>query len=277
MYATFYIDQFFVEHFLTGILLLETVSALERQRLSWRRLAAGSLANAGAAAALICLGISGWYVPGFLAAGIITCPGFRVRGKGLKKSIRSLLRHLFIMLVVTVCFGGVLEALLQMVHLPILAGTVPALLLVRQAGACLSRRTRMETGIVNVELTWQDQTLKVRGMIDSGNHLTEPATGRPVSILEEEYAKGLLGENWAERRGFFLIPYHSIGTDKGWLKGVTIDRMTVGSMEDGCIISRPVIAVYAGRVSAGEEYQMILHSMHTQSGIRKQEEYVNDC
>ena len=49
------------------------------------------------------------------------------------------------------------------------------------------------------------------GLVDTGNQLTEPLTGRAVSILSPGQAEKLLTAGWETERGMCLIPYHSIG------------------------------------------------------------------
>ncbi len=46
------------------------------------------------------------------------------------------------------------------------------------------------------------------------------------------------------------------------MRGVVIDSMKVRSGKSTAVYKRPVIAVYEGQVSAGGQYQMILHPMH---------------
>lgn len=62
------------------------------------------------------------------------------------------------------------------------------------------------------------------GLVDTGNQLTEPLTGRAVSILSPGQAEKLLTAGWETERGMCLIPYHSIGKS-GWMKAVIADRM----------------------------------------------------
>lgn len=253
MYFTFYIDQFFLEQVLTGALLLAVTARLRRQKVSWKRLLAGSAGNAAVATALICLRRPGWAVLGVLPACAITLPA------GNRK---ELWKNLRMMAFVTVCFGGLLEALVALAPLPLLFGTLAAAVLAERMGRWMERHGR-QAGIVPVRLQWQERTEIVQGLIDSGNQLTEPLTGKPVSIIGEASAGRLLGEHWEERCGCFFIPYHSIGIEKGYLLGVTIDRMDVGTGENLAVFHRPLLAIYKGEVSAGKQYQMILHPLHS--------------
>ncbi len=253
MYYEFYIDQFFLEHLLTGYLLIGTAALLGRQKLSRKRIAAASMANAASMTLLTCLGLPEWYFSGMLLAGIILFAG---------KGREEFLKGLFFLLLTSVCFGGVLEMLLGLFGLPLTAGAVSALFLIRVTGRFLTKRKSLCDSLVTVRLQWEERTETLRGMIDTGNRLEEPLTGRPVSIVDAAPARRLLGEKWEERRGFYLIPFHSIGTGKGWLRGVTIDRMTVELSEGTAVIKRPILAIYEGQVSAGEQFQMILHPLH---------------
>ncbi len=253
MYVEFYIDQFFLEHFLTGALLLAATASLEKARVPWGRIAAGSLANAALTTLLLYVGLPGWNVWGIILAGGITF---------FNKKRSHLVKSLALLLLVTVCFGGAMEALLSLWGFPLMAGTVLAVLFVLAAGKKLERLMKLD-GTVKVRLRWKERTVEVRGLIDSGNHLREPFTGRPVSIIDADIAGKLLGEAWEGQKGFLLIPYHSIGTEEGWLQGVTIDRMYVLASGKEAVIEGPVLAIYRGHISAGARYQMILHPLHT--------------
>ncbi len=253
MYYEFYIDQFFLEHLLTGYLLIAAATSLGRQKLSRKRMVAGSSVNAAAMTALVCLGLPGWYFSGILFAGVVLFAG---KGK------EEFLRGLFFLLLTSVCFGGVLEALLGLLGLPLMAGTTVAFFLLRGVGHLLAKQKSLRDSLVTVRLQWEERTETLCGMIDTGNRLEEPLTGRPVSIVDMTSATQLLGEMWEERRGFYLIPFHSIGTGKGWMRGVTIDSMTVELSEGTAVIKRPVLAIYDGQVSTGGRFQVILHPLH---------------
>jgi len=62
----------------------------------------------------------------------------------------------------------------------------------------------------------------VAALIDSGNSLTEPVSGKPVSVVEE----GVFQELWKDSiQGFRAIPYHSIGKSRGIMAGYLLPEL----------------------------------------------------
>ena len=66
---------------------------------------------------------------------------------------------------------------------------------------------------------------QVTALIDSGNGLVEPISKSPVSIVEE----GVIGvyKNYLRAEKFRMIPYHSVGKDRGMLEAYFIDCMEI--------------------------------------------------
>jgi sigma-E processing peptidase SpoIIGA len=135
--------------------------------------------------------------------------------------------------------------------------------------ACIAAGRTMPDLLVPVRLLWNGKSAEVTALIDTGNHLTEPLTGRPVSIIAGEIAEKLMEERQIQQQGCFLIPYHSIGVEKGYLQGVTIDRMEIGKQGTITTINKPVLAIYKGKISAEGQYEMILHPLHAALENRK--------
>ena len=260
MYVEFYIDQFFAEHLLTGFLLIDLAVRIGRMDISKRRIALGSLIDTAFLTAGICTGTLWPGAAGLAAAG---CAVFGKKGRG------AVLRGTGLLLLVTVGFGGTLEALLSLTGLAALPAAVLAVLLLDAASRWREGQRLRAERLTRARLFFEGRTAEVDALIDTGNQLREPATGRPVSIVEKAAATELLGENWEQRRGCLLIPYHSLGTDCGWMKGVTIDRMTVMAGSQETAVLRPVLAFYPGDVSAAGTYRMILHPQHAAAGMKK--------
>lgn len=97
---------------------------------------------------------------------------------------------------------------------------------------------------------------RVKVLVDSGNSLYEPISGKPVCILDEETAKDL----WTKEDLFRVIPYRAVGVEKGILRGyllsgmrlemggpakeinkvyVAIGPRTLLGEKDGCLIMHP--------------------------------------
>lgn len=99
------------------------------------------------------------------------------------------------------------------------------------------RRT-METELVLGAMRW-----RLQGLIDSGNDLTDPLTGRPVCIVDQLLGQQLIAEAGGEilaKSRYRAIPYHAVGTERGVLDGFRIDAI---SFSDGFTVKNPVIAL----------------------------------
>ena len=253
MFLEFYIDQFFLEQFLTGYLLLSLTARLGRMETSTFRLGAGSCANAAAMCVLVWTGKPEWYPLSLLLMGTVAF----YHGNWKTFPLR-----LALLVFVTFCFAGVFEGILALVNPSLTVGLALTAAAARWGMGRIWRKHTVELSLAVVKLQWQQNTATLKGLVDTGNQLKEPLTGKPVSIIDEKSARMLLGENWEERKGFFLIPYHSLGTEKGWMKGVAIDRMKVQLASGRREILHPVFAVSSGPVNLDDHYQVILHPEH---------------
>ena len=89
----------------------------------------------------------------------------------------------------------------------------------------------------------QGDRWELTGLIDTGNRLKEPLTGRPVSILEEKEAVKMQRycRIQQEKNGYLLIPYYSVGTEKGWMQGMVVDAMYIRYRGKNVRIVHPVL------------------------------------
>jgi stage II sporulation protein GA (sporulation sigma-E factor processing peptidase) len=139
-------------------------------------------------------------------------------------------------------------------------------------------RTIRERTYADVEIGLEGKTVTVKGMVDTGNFLKDPLTGKPVLIISAAAAKQLLpdelveeavnvekaqilpekivGSNYANR--IRMIPFRSVGEERGYLVGIRPDSIRIGidrgkgsdrTMEasDGAIL-----AIYKGIFSGGQ-------------------------
>lgn len=107
-----------------------------------------------------------------------------------------------------------------------------------------------------VRLKGDKEILTVWGLIDTGNGLTEPLSGKPAAILEEEVWQEMKWAKKAEK--FKVIPYHSIGKEHGILEGYEVESLQIEYEEEKRELTEVLVAVYKGKLSVKGEYRMIL-------------------
>ena len=118
--------------------------------------------------------------------------------------------------------------------------SVPPLLLVALTVVCygllwlseqLLRRRAPKEHLFRVRLTHEGRTVTFPCLYDSGNHLVEPFSGRPVLVVERGVAEELLPvppsvEDMPAQTGWRLIPYDTLG-GSGLLPAFLTDSATV--------------------------------------------------
>ena len=103
-----------------------------------------------------------------------------------------------------------------------------------------------------------DRKLTLKALLDTGNGLREPISGRPVSIIERDVYDTLCHQTIQER--YRVIPYHSIGKEHGILQGTEVDELIIWRENEPYVQKKAVIALYEGKLSGNGSYQMILHT-----------------
>ena len=117
-------------------------------------------------------------------------------------------------------------------------------------------RRRQKNPIWKVSFFWKTKFFSGSALMDSGNSLKDPYTGRPVCILDEETAKKL---GISAEKAVRLIPYHSIGRAHGLLRAVTVSELYLRKDGQEKKIAEVTVAVGPRRLSRSGGYQMILH------------------
>jgi sigma-E processing peptidase SpoIIGA len=98
--------------------------------------------------------------------------------------------------------------------------------------------------------------ISVKALLDTGNRLVEPISGKPVCIVDEEILAKLTLEN---PLFFRAIPFRSVGCEHGMVYGVQIPKIHIEEEGKTYIITDVVCAGTGHKLSARNEYQMIIH------------------
>ena len=266
-----YPDVIFLENFLMDyILLMLTGKVLRRKKHPWGILAGavlgggytvffymvpGMVAGKSESPLLFLLSVLNFFV----LIAMVKFAFHPVRGKELLWCTLTCLGLTF----VTV---GVLEWLRGIVplketdstHLGILLGSILfGCIFLKKLFSLLVDRDFSRACELPIAITIHGQKLHCMGLMDSGNSLYEPITRKPVVIVEEQ----VLQEHdiRMEESGFFAIPYHAIGTEKGIMKGVLADELEIQGEREERKWNRVMLGIYEGKVSQTQKYQVILH------------------
>ncbi len=112
--------------------------------------------------------------------------------------------------------------------------------------------------LVTVKLFFSpDLVCTVNALIDSGNSLVDPISGKAVSLVERAALEEFFGKLQPNR--FRTIPYHSIDCKEGLLEAYGIEKLQIRRLGGWKSVKDPLIGVVGEGLSLKETYQMILH------------------
>ncbi len=100
---------------------------------------------------------------------------------------------------------------------------------------------------VPVELNYGDKQLKLTALRDTGNTLFDPVSGQSVLVVGADAAQSLTGLTREQLRqpvesigvlpGLRLIPYKTVGQEGGFLLGLRLRQVQVGSRRGSQIVA----------------------------------------
>lgn len=203
---------------------------------------------------------------------------------------RRLLRQVLIFLALACAFGGGVLAveLLGGQRLALGGGVLYSgmdlKIVLLSAAGCYGLLTLVFRGIgrhggpsgelTRVRLTLGERQVELTGLVDTGNTLTDPATGRPVLVAEADSLEELLPpglrpgpaelrdpagvlerlEDGPWRLRFRLLPYRAVGVERGLLLALRMDRVQVGEEDRGPMLA----ALSPTPVSDGGAYRVLV-------------------
>lgn len=108
-----------------------------------------------------------------------------------------------------------------------------------------------------VQICGYESEVWIEALIDTGNSLREPVSGKPVSVVEADIFKELKDVKRPEK--LKVIPYRSIGRENGMMEGYEVPEIVIDSGGECLRQQKVIIGISEGKVSADGRYQMILH------------------
>lgn len=267
-----YADLYFLVNASMDLLcLMITAALLHRGLQRWRALLAAAIGGGYALAALL-LGLGG--VPGLacdlLAVTGICAVAFYERGMRPWRLLQCAAADAL----VSMLLGGIMTVLftwLNRLNLPLealrgdgLSAWIFALfaavsgILTLKGGRFFGRASRTESA--TLEVTLFGKRLLLRAMVDSGNFLRDPVSGRGVIVVERTRLEELLPHELLEGNGWMknpdlasrvrLIPTRT-ATGEGMLLGIRPDRLRITDREGSEIVEYLIAAAELGDRAQG--------------------------
>jgi stage II sporulation protein GA (sporulation sigma-E factor processing peptidase) len=163
---------------------------------------------------------------------------------------------------------------------PALFLAVPVMLMAaRLAPAAVRRRFAKDNLKLPVTICLWGKKVVVEGLVDTGNSLSDPISGVPVMVVEYAAVRDILptplnaavelyGDSmlvvsamaetpWNNR--LRLIPFRSLGNDRGLLLGIRPDCLEIKSSRGIKRVEQTVLAIHNSSLTPGGEYSALLH------------------
>lgn len=264
MYYKLYIDSVFVLQMAMNLYLLSLAGQILRCTATRRRRWLGALAGAAMSCIVLLLPVFTVGCRLLLSAVpvsmIMMCLTYRIHGA------RRLLKASFALAAAGFFLGGAMIWILNRLR-PILkergsfwitlaAGALGCRIL----GMLLHRLLRREKDClrtVRFYVPALGQEIRLLALVDTGNHLTDPISGAPVSVISRRMAASLASCMKPEK--YHAVPYRSVGQERGILAAYELPEMSIE--EAGRTIKKEgvIVAVCDAGISQESDYQMLLH------------------
>ncbi|HHV13131.1 MAG TPA: sigma-E processing peptidase SpoIIGA [Clostridiales bacterium] len=305
MYFEVYPDIIFILNFILDFILLYLLKKINRKEGTCIRRIAAAAVGAGVAALV---GLFPWMnvilrviIMNFAAAAVMVRIAFGKMGKG------ELVKQIIVLYLITYAVGGLINTVyyntgikIQLVRFgefflysgiswKFIAVAFTAASLLALAVIWFYRcyaGSRME--LYDVELFLMDNHIKTKGLLDTGNGLFDPVTGKAVIVMEASLLEALLTEGMRTQfyrtkamlegtslgtasdgpgaedgKEEFLplkwIPFRSIGREKGMMAGLVLDKLVVYAGKNVGSMNKVIAAVCDNQLSPQKEYRVILH------------------
>lgn len=254
-----YIDIYFIENGMMDAQLLILTMLLLKEKILPRRLAAASLTG-GIGAVLILLSGVGFGIGYILLVLVLDMVMLLVCMKGILRREEAFQR----IAIGVIYLHGMAFAYGKLVECAERLGAGGAAQIVVAAGitgiVCflLVYRARAKRRcIYKVTLTENGEKVELKALFDTGNLLTDPISGKPVSVMEDTE----IIRQWITKypQKYKAIPYRSVGKEHGVLEGIVVDELIIQKEEEQVVKKETIVALYKGRLSGEGAFQMILN------------------
>jgi stage II sporulation protein GA (sporulation sigma-E factor processing peptidase) len=255
MYYELYIDVFFLVNFMMDIFVLGVAKNILKCPATCGSICFGAFAGAALTCLVIILPIETTFIKFMIFHGLISI--FMTR-TGLKiKFNNGLWKACAVVYISGFLIGGIFSCIKQYIREGAVFFVIAWLsyMLVLVIWRFLVSLKRIQDTTCEVLLINQSSQVKVKAILDTGNRLHDPITGKPVSIISKRTANIL----WKEipKEGLRYIPYLTIEGKGGILPMLMVEKMCL-YQECEIWMSKVLVAICEEKICTGD-YEMILN------------------
>ena len=259
---TIYLDIIFVENILMNYIILFATLVILKVKNKWQQIRLLLSGIIGSVYAIIVyLDILPIY-SGIIAKAILSIVMVYVAFN--PQSIKQLFKQLLIFYLTSFIFGGCTFALIYFIRpenvqmrngvfvgmYPIkvaIIGGVIGFIITQIAFKINKNKLNTKNTIFDIQIYYEDKTINIKALLDSGNMLKDPVSDIPVIIIEKEimykiipknildYIEKIMKGDEAEANygiqnyisKIRMVPFMSIGKENGMLVGIRLDKIKI--------------------------------------------------
>lgn len=207
------------------------------------------------------------------------------------KGIKEFLRELLIFYLTSFTFGGVTFALLYFIspgnilfENGTLVGTYPlkmiliggliGFFIIIISFKSIKNKLSKKDMLCNISIVFEEGKVDINAIIDTGNFLKEPLTGKPVVIVEKDVLKNAIPVNLLENMEEIingtkqieekymskirLIPFSALGTENGLLLGIKPENFYINYQGKIVGNKKVIVGVYNKKLSRNNRYNALV-------------------
>lgn len=285
-FLTIYLDLIFLENvFMNSIIIYATVIILKKE-IKILRILLGSIIGAIYACVYY---ISNMKIYSNIILKIILSLVIVYISFG-SKGIKEFLRELLIFYLTSFTFGGVTFALLYFISpgnilfkngslvgiyplKMILIGGLIGFFIIIISFKSIKNKLSKKDMLCNISIVFEKGKVDINAIIDTGNFLKEPITGKPVIIVEKDVLKNVIpvdilensqdiinGEKIEDKymAKIRLIPFSALGTENGLLLGIKPDDFYINYQGKILENKNVIVGIYNKKLSKNNRYNALV-------------------
>lgn len=284
---TIYIDLIFLENIFMNFIIIYATSIILKKDLKILRISIGSVIGAAYACIyyLSNLEIYSNIILKIILSLVIVYISFN------SKTVKSFLKELLIFYLTSFTFGGVTFALLYFISpgdilfqngvlvgiyplkMILIGGLIGFIIIISSFKSIKNKIAKKDMACILI-VKFGDKKIKVKAIIDTGNFLKEPLTGKPVVIVEKSILENAISgdilnnlENIISGKKHIdyehiskikLIPFTALGTESGLLLGIKPDEFYINYQEKIIENNNVIIGIYGKSLSKNNKYNALV-------------------